>query len=189
MDKLGAQLTWYAGNLSVFVLIGARHCLYCVTFYRKPVSELKRTLLYLGKGIYPRNTVSVTSDEIGDMAFAVNRLVDGLKKTREFSSQVGAGNFDAQYTPLSEDDELGYALLKMRDDLAANERLLERKVEERTNEVVRQKEEIERQKERVTELYKDLTDSINYAKRFSKPFTYEGIHSGLCFRNHSFCTA
>lgn len=169
MDKLGDQLTWYAGNLSVFVLIFGLIIAFTVSrSIVKPVSELKRTLLYLGKGIYPRNTVSVTADEIGDMAFAVNRLVDGLKKTREFSSQVGAGNFEAQYTPLSEDDELGYALLKMRDDLAANERLLERKVEERTNEVVRQKEEIERQKERVTELYKDLTDSINYAKRIQQ---------------------
>lgn len=169
MDALGDQLTLYAGNLSVFVLIFGLIIAFTVSrSIVRPVSELKRTLLYLGKGIYPRNTVNVTSDEIGDMAFAVNRLVDGLKKTREFSSQVGAGNFEAQYSPLSEDDELGYALLKMRDDLAANERLLERKVEERTNEVVRQKEEIERQKERVTELYKDLTDSINYAKRIQQ---------------------
>lgn len=169
MDELGDQLRWYAGNLSIFVLIFGLIIAFTVSrSIVKPVSELKRTLLYLGKGIYPRNTVHVTSDEIGEMAFAVNRLVDGLKKTREFSSQVGAGNFEAQYMPLSEDDELGYALLKMRDDLAANERLLERKVEERTNEVVRQKEEIERQKERVTELYKDLTDSINYAKRIQQ---------------------
>lgn len=169
MDALGDRLTLLAGNLSIFTLIaGGLIALLVTRSIVRPVSELKRTLLYLGKGIYPRNTVRVTSDEIGDMAFAVNRLVDGLKKTREFSSEVGGGNFDAQYTPLSEDDELGYALLKMRDDLAASERLLERKVEERTNEVVQQKEEITRQKERVTELYKDLTDSINYARRLQQ---------------------
>ncbi len=169
MNALSDRLRFLAGNISVFVLVFG--VIIAITVSRsivRPVSELKRTLLYLGKGIYPRNTVKVTSDEIGDMAFAVNRLVDGLKKTREFSAKVGEGNFDAQYMPLSEDDELGYALLKMRDDLAANERLLERKVEERTNEVVQQKEEIERQKERVTELYKDLTDSINYAKRLQQ---------------------
>lgn len=169
MDSLGDRLTLLAGNLSIFTLVaGGLIALLVTRSIVQPVSELKRTLLYLGKGIYPRNTVRVTSDEIGDMAFAVNRLVDGLKKTREFSSEVGGGNFDAQYSPLSEDDELGYALLKMRDDLAASERLLERKVEERTNEVVQQKEEITRQKERVTELYKDLTDSINYARRLQQ---------------------
>lgn len=169
MNLLGDRLRILAGNISIFVLVfGILIAVLVSRSIVRPVSELKRTLLYLGKGIYPRKTVKVTSDEIGDMAFAVNRLVDGLKKTREFSGKVGEGNFEAQYSPLSEDDELGFALLKMRDDLAANERLLERKVEERTNEVVQQKEEIERQKERVTELYKDLTDSINYAKRLQQ---------------------
>ncbi|MFM1931344.1 MAG: hypothetical protein RL226_647 [Bacteroidota bacterium] len=169
MNEIGDRLRFYAGNISVLVLfMGIFIAISVSRSIVKPINELKRTLLYLGKGIYPRGTVQVTADEIGDMAFAVNRLVDGLKKTREFSAQVGGGNFDANYAPLSEDDELGYALLKMRDDLAANERLLERKVEERTNEVVQQKEEIERQKERVMELYKDLTDSINYAKRIQQ---------------------
>jgi serine phosphatase RsbU (regulator of sigma subunit)/HAMP domain-containing protein len=169
MNNLGDRLRLFAGNIAIVVLFLGIFIAFSVSrSIVKPISELKRTLLYLGKGIYPRGTVQVTSDEIGDMAFAVNRLVDGLKKTREFSSQVGGGNFEASYSPLSEDDELGYALLKMRDDLAANERLLERKVEERTNEVVQQKEEIERQKERVMELYKDLTDSINYAKRIQQ---------------------
>ena len=169
MNARSDELAFIAGNISILILIAG--VLIAVLVSRsivKPVSKLKRTLLYLGKGIYPRNSVKVTPDEIGDMAFAVNRLVDGLKKTREFSFEVGRGNFEAQYSPLSEDDELGYALLKMRDDLAASERLLERKVEERTNEVVRQKEEITRQKERVTELYKDLTDSINYARRIQQ---------------------
>ncbi|MCH2199034.1 MAG: SpoIIE family protein phosphatase [Flavobacteriales bacterium] len=168
-DALGDRLRFLAGNISIFILIVGVVIAFLVSrSIVRPVNELKRTLLYLGKGIYPRSTVEVTSDEIGQMAFAVNRLVDGLKKTREFSAQVGSGNFEATYTPLSEDDELGFALLKMRDDLAASERHLERKVEERTNEVVQQKEEIERQKERVTELYKDLTDSINYAKRLQQ---------------------
>ncbi len=133
-----------------------------------PVNQLKKTLLYLGKGIYPSSPIRVSNDEIGDMAFAVNRLVDGLRKTKEFSSSVGRGQFEAPYTPLSDEDELGYALIKMRDELAKNERILELKVVERTNEVVLQKEEIEKQKEKVTELYKDLKDSINYAKRIQQ---------------------
>ena len=85
------------------------------------------------------------------MAFAVNRLVKGLKRTTEFANEVGSRNFDVSYEPLSEDDELGHELLKMRDDLAENERYLEQKVKERTDEVVRQKVEIEVQKEKVDE--------------------------------------
>ena len=133
-----------------------------------PIKDLRRILLYLGKGKYPQHDIAINDDEIGEMAFAVNRLVKGLKRTTEFANEVGSRNFDVSYEPLSEDDELGHELLKMRDDLAENERYLEQKVKERTDEVVRQKVEIEVQKEKVDELYKDLTDSINYAKRLQQ---------------------
>jgi serine phosphatase RsbU (regulator of sigma subunit) len=45
---------------------------------------------------------------------------------------------------------------------------LETKVKERTEEVVRQKEEVERQSRKVVELYKNVTDSIRYAKRLQE---------------------
>jgi serine phosphatase RsbU (regulator of sigma subunit) len=44
-------------------------------------------------------------------------------------------------------------------------KILEDKVLERTAEVVKQKEELEQQKEIIEEKNKDITDSINYAKR------------------------
>ena len=95
------------------------------------------------------------------MAVAVNRLADGLSRTREFSLQVGQGQFEAEYTPLSEDDALGQAILKMRDDLANNEREMEAKVDQRTAEVKEQKAVVE-------SLYGDLRDSIDYAKRIQQ---------------------
>jgi serine phosphatase RsbU (regulator of sigma subunit) len=88
-----------------------------------------------------------------------------MQHTTDFAHETGAGNFDASYTPLSKDDSLGHALLKMRDDLAENERMLEQKVIERTEEVVRQKSEIETKNEELEILYKQVTDSIHYAKR------------------------
>ena len=63
---------------------------------------------------------------------------------------------------------LGHALLKMRTELGERERVLEQKVKERTEEVVRQKEEVERQSRKVVELYKNVTDSIRYAKRLQE---------------------
>lgn len=130
-----------------------------------PVRQLRLVLLDLAKGIFPKATMRERSDEIGEMSVALNDLVDGMKRTTEFSKQVGSGNFDYEYQPLSNEDTLGHALLKMRDDLAENERILEQKVLERTEEVVRQRDEIERQRLKVEELYKDVTDSIRYAKR------------------------
>ena len=53
----------------------------------------------------------------------------------------------------------------MKDELAETERILEQKVKERTEEVVKQKDEIDSQRSKLEELYTDVTDSIRYAKR------------------------
>ncbi len=133
-----------------------------------PVRRLRKVLLKLGLGIFPSRNVRTTNDEIGDMSKALNDLVAGLKQTTEFSHAVAAGDFDAVYQPLSDDDVLGHALLRMRDDLGQRERVLEMKVLERTEEVVRQKEEVERQSRKVVDLYNNVTDSIRYAKRLQE---------------------
>lgn len=130
-----------------------------------PVQRLRNVLLSLGRGVFPRTRVRTTNDEVGDMGKALTTLVAGLRRTTEFSHAVAAGDFTAEYQPLSEEDMLGHALLKMRDELGQRERVLEMKVAERTEEVVRQKEEVERQSRKVVELYKNVTDSIRYAKR------------------------
>jgi serine phosphatase RsbU (regulator of sigma subunit) len=134
----------------------------------RPSQQLRNMLQMLGRGVFPTQKMKVSEDEIGEMTLALNNLVDGLKRTTNFSNQVGMGNFDYPYVPLSDEDVLGHALLKMRDDLAENERILEQKVIERTEEVVRQKEEIEKQRQKLEELYKDVTDSIRYAKRLQE---------------------
>lgn len=134
----------------------------------RPVQRLRTILLSLGRGVFPRNRIPARNDEIGDMSQALVGLIDGLKRTTEFSNSVAAGDFQANYQPLSEEDTLGHALLKMRTELGERERVLETKVKERTEEVVRQKEEVERQSRKVVELYKNVTDSIRYAKRLQE---------------------
>jgi len=124
----------------------------------KPVQKFKKLILLLGKGIIPEEKMKPRSDEIGDMAVAFNDLVTGFKRTTEFSNEIGAGNFETEYQPLSESDELGHSLLTMRKDLHGLTSNLEQKVRERTEEVTRQKKEIE-------ELLTEVTDSIKYAQR------------------------
>ena len=162
MDELSSRLRLYAGNVAVGVLMLGIIIAYLVTrSILVPVRDLKRTLLYMGRGVQPEAPVRVSPDEIGEMANAVNRLAEGMKRTRSFSLEVGKGNFNTEYIPLSEDDALGHALLKMRNELASNEKELERKVRMRTTEV-------EEQKERIESLYNDLRDSIDYAERIQK---------------------
>lgn len=150
------------------VLIGLLVAVLIIRGIVSPVRSLRSVLLSLGRGVFPRTRVRSGNDEIGDMSVALSALIDGLKRTTEFSHAVAAGDFTAEYKPLSEEDMLGHALLKMRDELGQRERILEMKVQERTEEVVRQKEEVERQGRRVVELYKNVTDSIRYAKRLQE---------------------
>jgi len=147
------------------VIFGAIAAFFIVRGIVAPVQRLRSILLNLGRGVFPRTKVRITDDEIGDMSKALTSLVDGLRRTTDFSHAVAAGDFTAVYQPLSEEDMLGHALLKMRDELGQRERILEMKVVERTEEVVRQKEEVERQSKKIEEYYTNVTDSIRYAKR------------------------
>ncbi|MBX2973669.1 MAG: SpoIIE family protein phosphatase [Flavobacteriales bacterium] len=147
------------------VIVGAIAAFFIVRGIVTPVQRLRSVLIGLGRGVFPRTKVRTTNDEIGDMSKALTSLVDGLRRTTEFSHAVAAGDFAANYQPLSDEDMLGHALLKMRDELGQRERILEMKVVERTEEVVRQKEEVERQSRKIEEYYNNVTDSIRYAKR------------------------
>ena len=153
---------------SALVVIGSIMAFLLVRGIVKPVHRLRGILLQLGRGVFPRARIVSRNDEIGDMSRALTGLVDGLKRTTDFSHALAAGDFKAEYQPLSNEDVLGHALLMMRKELGERERILEEKVRERTEEMVRQKDEVERQSKKVVELYKNVTDSIRYAKRLQE---------------------
>ena len=134
----------------------------------RPVDSLKKKLQNLSRGIYSVHNTKVGNDEIGDMAQAVNKLISNFEKTKEFSLAVGSGNFDTEFSPLSEHDELGAALLRMRGDLASYRNEMETKVNLQTLEIRKQKEEVEAQRERMFLLYSDLQSSIDYAQRLQE---------------------
>jgi len=87
-----------------------------------PINYLKEFLLTMTKGILPKEKMRVTNDEIGDMSEALNTFVDSLRKTSEFSLEIGKGNFDTEFIPLSNKDILGNSLLDMRDNLKKAEK-------------------------------------------------------------------
>lgn len=162
-------LNWFVELLGLALLVGGIFiALFTTNSITKPIQKLKKMLLSMGQGILPKERIRATHDEIGEMGTALNELIQSMHQTTDFAKETGSGNFNASYTPLSKDDSLGLALIKMRDDLAENERFLEQKVIERTEQVVRQKEEIENKNEELEILYKQVTDSIHYAKRIQE---------------------
>ncbi|MEO9967365.1 MAG: methyl-accepting chemotaxis protein [Reichenbachiella sp.] len=73
--------------------------------------------LALGELNQDKKLVVDSEDELGEMADSVNVLVDELSKKASFSKEIGQGNLEVAYQAASEQDILGYSLLKMRDNL------------------------------------------------------------------------
>lgn len=133
-----------------------------------PVRKLRLILLDLSKGIFPKQWVATRGDEIGEMANALETVVTGLRRTKDFAIAVGSGTYNSSYTPLSDQDELGQSLLVMRKNLQEYSEDMEQKVRERTAEITRQNEEIQKQSAQIAELYDQVKDSILYAKRIQE---------------------
>jgi GAF domain-containing protein/HAMP domain-containing protein len=84
-----------------------------------PVNYLKDIVIKLGKGelVEDKNT-KFNNDEIGEMAKAMDNLVNGLKATTLFAENIGKGTYATEFRPLSDHDVLGNALINMRNNLS-----------------------------------------------------------------------
>jgi len=109
---------------SFIIMVGAASlllafitALFTIQSLLTPIRSLKEILVEMGKGILPRKKLKVTHDEMGEMTQALNNLTEGLRKTSEFSQEIGEGNFNTHFEPLSVQDSLGNALLNMRENL------------------------------------------------------------------------
>lgn len=82
------------------------------------IEVLRATIKMLSQGdlSYSRNRLS-GQDELNEMESDIFQLADSLHRTSRFAEEVGKGNFEAVFTPLSEKDTLGNSLLKMRANL------------------------------------------------------------------------
>ena len=83
-----------------------------------PIDYIKNILISMGKGILPKEKIKEGKDEIGEISSALNSLVNGLKEISNFSIEIGKGNFNSEFKPLSDQDILGNSLIKMREELS-----------------------------------------------------------------------
>jgi PAS domain S-box-containing protein len=103
----------------VFLAIAIISAIYLVISITKPVNFLKNIVVKLGKGeLVEEKQAKFNNDEIGDMALAMDNLVNGLKGTTTFAENIGNGNYQSDFKPLSEHDVLGNALINMRNNLS-----------------------------------------------------------------------
>ena len=117
LDSLNSLVSVLIFSIGIVVPLGFVMSLYAANRISKPIVQLKEVTDALGKGEQPKLVEIVDNDEIADMERSVNQLIIGLNNTSGFAENIGQGNFDSAFTPLSEKDVLGNALIEMRDNL------------------------------------------------------------------------
>ncbi|RLD53063.1 MAG: hypothetical protein DRI94_01110 [Bacteroidetes bacterium] len=87
------------------------------------ISNVKQKLFEMSKGHVLEVEQIKRNDELGEMLNSLNDLIFGLNQYADFSLEIGQGNIDAEFKPLSSDDKLGNSLLDMRESIkkASNE--------------------------------------------------------------------
>jgi putative methionine-R-sulfoxide reductase with GAF domain/HAMP domain-containing protein len=103
----------------VTVILGLVSAFFLMRNITVPINFLKNVVVKLGRGeLVEDKQTKVSNDEIGEMSVAMDNLVTGLRATTTFAENIGSGNYQSDFKPLSEHDVLGNALINMRDNLA-----------------------------------------------------------------------
>ncbi len=85
----------------------------------RPIQSMRSIIASMSRGEVPKTKVQFKVDDLDQMAKALNNLVAGTLNYQEFANDIGRGNLDTAFTPLSNEDILGRSLLVMRENLKA----------------------------------------------------------------------
>lgn len=91
--------------------------LYLPKIISKPINAIKDDIVKIGNGDLPDHVEVSDMREIGEMATALNNVIDGLKEKAIFADSIGNGKFDAVIKVVNENDVLTRSLICMRDNL------------------------------------------------------------------------
>jgi signal transduction histidine kinase len=81
---------------------------------------MKSIIMRMSKGEVYKGALRFKVADLNEMAKALNNLVMGIQNYQEFANNIGNGNLDVAFTPLSKQDILGNSLIAMRNSLKEN---------------------------------------------------------------------
>ena len=119
---------------------------------RSTVNEVTRSASALALGDVTAQVRVDSADEIGQMARSFNRMSEHIRSLAGSAESIGRGNYDTPIDTRGDQDTLGNALTRMRENLkAARVRDLEQ------NQALQsEKEKLERANERISTLIKEI---------------------------------
>lgn len=82
-----------------------------------PIMTVRAIIMQMGRGELPELKMKFPRNAVGEMMQALRFMVDGFRETSKFAEEIGKGNFEHPYKPLSANDVQGHALLQMRNRL------------------------------------------------------------------------
>ena len=85
-----------------------------------PIHQMKSIITHMGRGEVPESILAFKVKDLNEMAAALNNLVMGTRHYQEFANNIGSGKLNTTFTPLSDQDILGNALLSMQKSLKAH---------------------------------------------------------------------
>jgi len=104
--------------VSVIVLGGGvALILYFSNWILRGVNSVSEKLKSMAEGKEVEKIRDADEDELGQMQCSLNDLVDGRSTYVDFAREIGSGNLNEDFKPLSDQDVLGNELLNMRDSL------------------------------------------------------------------------
>jgi HAMP domain-containing protein len=92
-------------------------CLIQIFWLRRPLYRIREMVLRLTRGMLTRFTASKATDEIGDLEQHLEKHVGNLQSVAGFTRSMATGDFSVDFQKLSNDDELGEALLSLKSSL------------------------------------------------------------------------
>jgi methyl-accepting chemotaxis protein len=121
--------------LILLVIVGSLIFLVTINYALKPIVggilKINKGLSKMAEGEAAQTIDYSINDEVGQMAKSLNKLIEGLNRTANFANEIGKNNLSAELVPSGKNDNLGNALISMRDNLKrAAEEEQKRKIED-----------------------------------------------------------
>ena len=109
------RLLWL--SLGLLIVSGAVSVWLAMQLSRS-IRAVQRDITTLARGEFAAGPPRVSRiREIQHMTASLHELTQALSQTARFAQHMGRGQFDAVYTPLGPQDELGHSLLTIRDQM------------------------------------------------------------------------
>ncbi|HEX2968662.1 MAG TPA: PAS domain S-box protein [Bacteroidales bacterium] len=102
-------IIWIVAVTAIYRIINSQ--------FLNPLKKIHEVMEKVSKGDLSTKTDLTRDDELGSIAESVNVLIRNQSGLADFMEKIGDGNFNIEYTVLSEKDKLGYSVTGMRDKL------------------------------------------------------------------------